>query len=60
MIVLDFDHFGYMVNSIFRVEAVEDVVLGHMSNGVLAKVPVLEFTVSFKLEGTQSAKGLLT
>jgi hypothetical protein len=57
--VLDFHHFRYWVNSIVRVEAVEDVVLGHMGNRVLVKVPVLGVTVSVKSQGTQFAKGLL-
>ncbi len=52
MIVLDFHHFGYWVNSMVCVEAGEDVVLGHMSNCVLVKVPVLGVTVSVKSEGT--------
>ena len=59
LVVLDFHHFRYWVNSIVRVEAVEDVVLGHMGNRVLVKAPVLGVAVSIKSEGTQSAKGLL-
>ena len=40
-------------------KAVENVVLGHVGNCVLAKAPILGVTVSIKPEGTQSAEGLL-
>ena len=59
LIVFDLHHFGYKVNSIVHVEAVENVVLGHVGCRVLFKAPIPWVAVSIILEGAQSAEGLL-
>ena len=59
LIVVDLHHLGYGVNSIVHVEAVENVVLGHVGSRVLAKAQIPWVAASIILEGTQSAEGLL-
>ena len=50
--VFDLHHFGYGVNSIVHVDAVENAVLGDMGICVLVEAPILWVTVSIKLEDT--------
>ena len=52
LVVFDLHHFGYGVNSIVHVDAVENAVLGDMGICVLVEAPILWVTVSIKLEGT--------
>ena len=59
LIVFDLHCFGYWVNSIISMEAVEDVVLGHVGNRVFVEAPVLGVTVPIISEVTQSLEGLL-
>jgi hypothetical protein len=59
LVVLDFHRFGQSLNVVIPMEAVEDVVGGHVGNHVFVETPGLGVAVAIIFEVTKSLEALL-